>query len=125
MSNNDRLEHARHNERVCNYLSKKPDFTDWVITTAFYSALHFAEHKIFPFNTYTSFDNYYRANSANTNKHKALVDLVEKKLPDIARYYNYLRDLSWTARYQNYKYERKECLIAQNHLKQIKEYCTK
>ncbi len=48
MINEDNLEYAQHNEKACKYLDKKPEFTDWVITTAFYSALHFVRYKIFP-----------------------------------------------------------------------------
>ena len=48
MSKNDSLNHAIHNKEACEYLSKEPKFSDWVITTAFYSALHFIDYKIFP-----------------------------------------------------------------------------
>ncbi len=47
--NNERLNHALHNEAVCNYLELKADFSDWTITTAFYAALQFVSYKIFPF----------------------------------------------------------------------------
>ena len=42
------LEHALHNEETCNYFNKKPDFLDGVITTAFYSDLHFVRDKLLP-----------------------------------------------------------------------------
>lgn len=35
------LEQAKHNENVCNYLGRSKDHSDWVITTAFYSAIIF------------------------------------------------------------------------------------
>ncbi|MCU0375446.1 MAG: hypothetical protein MUF24_09070 [Chitinophagaceae bacterium] len=47
--NNDRLNHALHNEAVCDYLELRVDFPDWAITTAFYAALQFVSYKIFPF----------------------------------------------------------------------------
>jgi hypothetical protein len=43
-----RLTHALHNETVCNYLFADARFSDWVITAAFYSALHFVHHELFP-----------------------------------------------------------------------------
>lgn len=42
------LDHAKHNERVCNYLGKNADFGDWVITTSFYAAMHYVRHLIVP-----------------------------------------------------------------------------
>ena len=44
----DSLAHAKHNERVCNYLGRSADFGDWVITTAFYSAMHYVRHLMVP-----------------------------------------------------------------------------
>ena len=41
-------DHAIHNELACIYLDKCTDFPDWVITTSFYSSLHFLQHKLFP-----------------------------------------------------------------------------
>lgn len=42
-------EHAQHNLEVYKYLRKDLKFIDWIITTAFYSALHFIEYQVFPF----------------------------------------------------------------------------
>ncbi|MEJ7683795.1 MAG: hypothetical protein WKG06_39235 [Segetibacter sp.] len=46
--NKERLDHAIHNENVCSYLELKKEYADWIITTAFYSALQFVSYKIFP-----------------------------------------------------------------------------
>lgn len=43
-----RKQHAIHNEEACDFLLSSNKFNDWVITTAFYSALHFVQHEIFP-----------------------------------------------------------------------------
>ena len=90
MKNENSLKHAEHNEKTCKYLSKKPDFADWVITTAFYSALHYTQYSIFPFSmeirgntiNYQDFEAYYRNNNpAQINKHSSMSNLVEDKLP--------------------------------------------
>ena len=48
MKKRSSLDQAKHNEKVCDYLGKKDSYSDWVITTAFYSARNYLEHKIFP-----------------------------------------------------------------------------
>jgi len=47
-----RKEHAEHNESLCELLLNNGNYNDWVITTAFYSAIHFVRHKIFPLDKY-------------------------------------------------------------------------
>ncbi len=91
ISKNNILDHANHNKEVCDYLSKNPNYSDWIITTAFYSALHFVDYKIFPlkftFNgseyNFLKFDDYYdfytkKINIRGLSRHKARLDLVEK-----------------------------------------------
>lgn len=134
MKNEDNLEYALHNEKACKYLDKKPDFADWVITTAFYSALHFVRFKIFPITIQkkdknikiTDFENYFRINNPlNLSKHSLLSNLVEEFHPEIANDYSKLRDISWTARYNNYKYSREVSNEAKKRLDKIKSYCSK
>src|SRR5690348_4477874 len=90
------LDHARHNERVCNFLDGPKDQPDWVVTTAFYSALHYVRHWIFPFEMeilpnkkqiFNSFDDYYQHYHSlypSTNKHETLKKLVRLRIPEIA-----------------------------------------
>ena len=134
MKNEDNLEYALHNEKTCKYLDKKPEFADWVITTAFYSALHFVRFKIFPVTLIKNgknikvkdFENYFRINNPlDVSKHSLLSDLVEEKHSEIANDYNKLRDISWSARYSNYKYSREISNDAKKRLQKIKDYCTK
>lgn len=134
MTDNRRLEHALHNEKVCKYLDKKQEHTDWVITTAFYSAIHFVQHKLFPLKlkinnkdwTFTDFDMYYSLETKRvTSKHKALTDLVEENLLNIAVYYAWLKDASWTARYSDYNHSREISNKAKEYLGKIKECCIK
>lgn len=127
------LDHALHNEKVCKHLNRTPHFLDWVITTAFYSALHFVNHKLFPFElvddgkkiTIKNFNEYCKYKKDSTRKHNKLAELVAERLEDIADAYCQLRDTSWTARYQDYTYNRDIANIAVKRLKEIKDYCTK
>lgn len=134
MKNADNLDYAQHNEKACRYLDKKPEFADWVITTAFYSALHYVRYKIFPIFIerdskkikIKDFENYFRINNPlNLSKHSLLSNLVEEKHSKIANDYNKLRDISWSARYSNYKYPREVSNDSKKRLERIKEYCTK
>ncbi len=132
MKNADNLEYAKHNEKACRYLDKKQEFTDWVITTAFYAALHFVRYKIFPITRtlggkkvkFNDFENYYRSNNPlNVSKHLLLSDLVQELHPTIAVDYDKLKDISWTARYNNYKYSREVSNDAKSRLEKIRNYC--
>ncbi len=147
MQKKDRLEHATHNEKTCYYLNKKPDYTDWVITTAFYTAVHFVRHKIFPLEieikgekfTIDTFNKYCFMQSVEKydkkefvvnidiqlNKHKLLSKLVASKCNKIANDYDKLRDLSHTARYNNYDYSREISDDCVKRMKRIKEFCNK
>ncbi len=116
MSKNESLNHANHNKEVCEYLNKDTKYGDWIITTAFYSALHFIDHKVFPLElpitkgskvNFVSFESYYNFCKKNKDisKHKARTELVEKLLPQISHHYNKLGDLCHHARYVDYKYD--------------------
>lgn len=128
------LDHAIHNEATCNYLSQKNDHNDWVITTAFYAALHFSRHKLFPKKivingnktTASNFENYCNLKNIYKNKHKELRELIENDFPeDIASAYNQLMDNCFTARYSRYKYSNKISRLSQKRLNAIKNYCVK
>jgi hypothetical protein len=126
------LKHASHNEKVCMFLSTD-EFNDWVITTAFYSSLHYLRHKIFPLSiskekTYPSFDIYYNCLpiSKKNGKHAAMRLLVEEECPeDISTAYNRLMDTCFTARYNKYKYSNKIAKSAKKWLNPIKAYSLK
>lgn len=131
MNKANSLEHALHNEKACNYLDKKKEFTDWVITTAFYSSLHFVNYKIFPFKEgnieYTSLDIYHSSvmtAGRKISKHGLLCELVRKRLVNIAPDYRHLKDISNTARYVDYKHHRYVSNYAKTCLKNIKESCS-
>ena len=132
--NNDRLNHALHNESVCDYLEIKVEFADWIITTAFYSSLQFVSYKIFPFEVPSiegkktkidSIDDYYRYNNRNKlSKHELLADLVEKHCPKISPDYDWLLSMSMNARYLSYQQDREIANRAKTLMKAIKKFCT-
>jgi hypothetical protein len=131
MATSKSLGHALHNEEVCKHLNRTPKYLDWVITTAYYSALHFATHKLFPFElevngkkeTIKSLDDYCSITRDSTRKHNKLAKLIEERHEDIADVYCQMRDISWTARYQDYAYDRDISSLAVKRLSAVKEYC--
>jgi len=130
---NDRLNHALHNEAVCDYLEIKIDFVDWVITTAFYSALQFVSYKIFPFEVAAiggkktkieSLNDYHRYQShRKLSKHELLADLVEINCNKISPDYDWLLSMSMNARYSNYQQEIEIGNKARTLMKKIKKFC--
>lgn len=105
-----RAEHADHNREACDLLLSYGKFPDWVITTAFYSAMHRVQAYIFPYSdsgkTYTNIGQYASAVSSpghRVSKHEATKRLVKKLLPAISNKYSKLFDICHTARYVQYK----------------------
>lgn len=131
---NDRLNHALHNEAVCNYLELKVDFADWTITTAFYASLQFVSYKIFPFEVPTidgkktkieSIDDYYHYKSdRKLSKHNLLADLVAKNCNQISPEYDWLLSMSMNSRYLNYQQDKLIADKARALMKKIKKFCT-
>ena len=128
-----RLDHALNNEKACDYLSLHANYKDWVITTAFYSALQFVSYKIFPFihsdsgkdTKIESIDQYKGVLKTDLNKHKLLRDLVEDKCAEIHEDYSWLLSYSYSARYVNYQYPVEVSNRAKSLLAKIKTHCTK
>ena len=127
------LAHALHNEEVCKYLELKPEFADWIITSAFYSSLHFVSHKIFPFTVpqiggkttkIESIDAYSRyVNKSHVSKHEHLSDLVSRNCNKISEDYDWLLSMSMNARYSSYQ---QDILIAKKAISlmaTIKKFC--
>lgn len=120
------LEHALHNEKLCLKLHQENEFLDWVITTAFYSALHYSEFQLFPFtfgpHEYPDFDSWYNIfKSSKDNKHDARKRLVYSNISPIAgSSYSFIKDLCWTARYYEYKMSENDANIAIEKLRIVK-----
>lgn len=124
------LEHAKHNEHVCNYLGKKESFGDWVITTAFYSAMHYVRHLMIPVTidgiTYNDFEYLFaKKKSIMEGRHGFMKSYVVSNFPGIAFEYSRLHDMSTTARYTSYTYTREQANQAKEYMETIKQYVIK
>ena len=120
-----------HNEKACLYLQKSNEFNDWIITTAFYSSLHFVKYKAFPVKVdnieFNNFDTYfdYELKQANYGKspHNILKKLLNKKFKNIAPAYTELYDTCHNARYLNYQVDKREVEQALINFAEIKKFC--
>lgn len=120
--------HAQHNEKVCAILRGAGECNDWVITTAFYSSLHYVQHEMFPYNDgsreYINFDAYYNGYKflgKRPTRHEATVDLVDEELSDCGESYRFLFENCMTARYRSYQIPDSIVDKALEHLENIKE----
>jgi hypothetical protein len=128
-----RLQHAKHNEDLCLIIQALPDnYNDWVVTTAFYSCIHYVEHKLFPLElnsiNYQNFNQYYYAffiaTNNSTNKHEAKIELVETYLVSVSSNYRWLYDACMNARYKNYMLSNMIASIAVQTMELVKNACT-
>ncbi len=122
--------HAEHNEKACDFLISDGTFTDWIVTTAFYSALHYVQNEIFPLvvgtTTYPNFNDYYTSISfPKPSKHSTTAQLVGTHLSVCEPSYRWLLDACHTARYKNYSVSKKKAQTAKHKLTTIKSSLTK
>lgn len=131
------LNQGLHNICVCKHLNQKPDYTDWVITTAFYAAMHLVYGFLLPMKirketetgevaeVYTSFNELYKHCHPDRKlaKHLFTIKLVEDNLVELADDYQRLYELSKTARYCDYKFSREVSHSAYCSLMKIKKHC--
>ncbi len=103
-----RRSHGKHNKIVCDklYLQNDIKCNDWVITTAFYSAIHFIDHLLFPleYSEGLKFNNIGQAHSfiKAESIHQSRSILVGKFLNQFHDQYNFLIKECHHARYSNY-----------------------
>jgi hypothetical protein len=129
-------EHAIHNAKACRYLADHSGFSDWVITTAFYSALHWINYHLFPHTEtdgrgnpimFEDFDQYlmwrYSNRFRSLTPHKTRIDLVDRECPAISAKYRSLHDTCRTARYVDYKVGQKLATKAIKSLEEITKLC--
>lgn len=123
-------DHALHNERLCDLLLENGQFNDWVITTAFYAALHYVKHQMFPlhlagkkFNEFEAY--YFQHEKKGVDKHRSLSGLVCRNLKDCSGAYRWLLDAAKNSRYNNYKVAPETASKARKLLSAIKNSCTK
>ena len=139
MSPNYKLNHAKHNKEVCEFIKQNEQFNDWVVTTAFYSSIHFLENFLFPNNyedpsnskrirSFTDFDSYCKAFRRSReyfiDKHTIRLELVEEVFPEIANDYQTLMDTCFTARYKNYIVDSTTTQVCYQCLEEIEDLCT-
>lgn len=127
MSLRNSIEQAEHNEKVCNYISAKKDFGDWVITTAFYSAIHYIRHMVLPHTSgefvYHDFEELFaNCKRDKEGRHGFQLSFVRKNHDAISVDYKRLHEMSENARYNCYNVEKEQGVLAIKYLKAIKEY---
>ncbi len=123
---NNYLEHGLHNEGAAHHLHQTNQFNDWTVTTAFYAALQFVKHKMFPMQIAgVTFDNFdvYTQTIFNRSKHGIVKDLLQRHHRTIAGSYNNLFRKCHNARYINYQITDIEAQQAIELLAKIKRYC--
>lgn len=128
--------HANHNKQACKFIKDNRQFNDWVITIAYYSALHFMQSELFPSNYenpltgemkhYETFDKYYRDMRGNISKHGLLLKMVEENIDDegVIDGFTSLKELCWTARYSRYTFSEAIATQCYTNLELIEEYCS-
>lgn len=121
-------EHGEHNFKVCKHLelTHEIECNDWVVTTAFYAAIHFLDSKLFPC-TYESetFQNIDEAHRSlrKTSKHQTRGFLIKKKLTEHAGEYEFLLETCHSARYRNYKIQNEISSRAVRVVSAIRQTC--
>ena len=134
MGNSRNLEHAQHNEKAYRYLCLHPEFSDWIITTAFYSAIHYIRHRMFPFEAqlkngkihkFDDFESLFNSfRKDGEGRHGFQLNWVRDHYGGISRHYRRLHELSNEARYFNYEFPADKIVSEVNgHLKAIRLFC--
>lgn len=122
------LDHANHNRDACVNLRDGNIYHDWCITTAFYSALHYVNLKIFPFKlshsiTCTTISQSQKALKTK-DLHETRAKMVELQCSSIAKQYRWLKEQAHNARYVKYNYNSIQADKALRFLGEIEAYCT-
>lgn len=126
-----RKSHAERNERLNDQLIQENVYRDWIVTTAFYSAIHYVEHKLFqaPFlfmgAEVNSLDQVHMAIAFKDrrSRHETRGKLVKLRLSTVHVQYDFLRKQSQNARYVNYNVTESLAKEAKNCLNAIKSVC--
>lgn len=121
--------HALHNKSVCELINSTGNgkMNDWVVTTAFYSALHFVHHEIFPLpghkRLFQDFETYYNCEYPDQDvpKHSVTKHLVSDHFSAVSDKYNWLFKECFNARYRNYNVHAEVAQKAIEYLSIIEE----
>lgn len=126
MSKRPKLIHAERNKSLSENLKKEGKYYDWVITTSFYSSIHFLENKLLPIeigsvncNNIQQVKNAYR----QKGRHIARLKLIQLNAPvEIAVGYKWLDDKSRFSRYTTYKVTATEADKALQFINKIESF---
>ncbi|MCF8298014.1 MAG: hypothetical protein K9J13_10755 [Saprospiraceae bacterium] len=118
--------HGERNRKFSDEILAGKKYYDWVITTAFYAAIHFVEDSILPCDINSKYcknisevKNAYQMNG----RHAARERLVYDKFPIIAHKYKWLDDRSRYSRYTTYKVTIAEAEKSKQYLSTIYNEC--
>lgn len=121
-------EHGNHNKSLCDELLGQQKYHDWVVTTAFYSAIHFIDHKMFP----VKLENGRWARSISEaqksigcTKHQCREILVDTYMPQMSVEFKFLQSACFNARYKDYKVAPADSSLSREHLEHIIIECGK
>ena len=118
--------HGQRNKDLSYDLLNGKTYYDWVITTAFYSAIHFVEDKALPCRINNiQCKNIHEVKKAygHRGRHAAREELVKDKLINIAHQYKWLDDQSRFSRYTTYKVSSTQANKAKQYLNEIYIEC--
>ena len=119
--------HGERNKELSTSLQKGKKYYDWVITIAFYSAIHFVEDKILPKkigNVHCKNINDVKQAYQMSGRHQARERLVSENLSlPIAVKYKWLDDMSRNSRYVTYKVPPVHAEKALQYLDEIYKEC--
>lgn len=120
-------EWAKRNHELSSKLLEENVYYDWSVTTAFYSAVHYVEDVIFPIKINGEVCNEIGSARRKCNmegRHATREKLVYKVMGSkVGATYQWLDDMSRTARYKTYKTNKNVAVKAKEFLKRIEEEC--
>lgn len=119
--------HGERNRKLSEKLLSEKEYYDWVVTTAFYSAIHFVEDKVFPINingvTCSNIGECKQAYSLG-GRHSAREKVVFDKLgSNVGARYKWLDDNSRNSRYVTFKITSAQAGKAKEYLDYIYKEC--
>jgi len=123
-------DHGEHNRKLCDKIIDIPEnYNDWIVTTAFYSAIHYVDHKLFQIQplehgdkTLSNIDHAKRV-LGYQSRHELREMLVTLHLKPISIGFSYLYKNCRTARYINYTVDDITARNARNYLSAIEKVC--
>lgn len=129
MSKSPKLIHAERNKSLAEDLKNGKKYYDWVVTTSFYSSIHFLENSLLPTKIGAcECVNIQQVKNAYNLKgrHIARLKLIQMNAPnEIAVGYKWLDDRSRYSRYTTYKVTSAEADKAIQYLSKIEKHCSK